>query len=58
MRQTPARAFDLPIYNNFVPQKFIIQKFLMTSLPVVFGLAPPPIKNPGYAYGLGDLYNF
>ena len=22
----------------------------MTSLHVIFGLAPPPIKNPGYAY--------
>ena len=23
----------------------------MTSLQVICGLAPPPIKNPGYAYG-------
>ena len=31
-------------------KKFLFQKFLMTSLYVVCGLAPPPIKNPGYAY--------
>ena len=24
----------------------------MTSLYVICGLPPPPIKNPGYAYGL------
>ena len=25
----------------------------MTSLHVICGLGPPPIKNPGYAYGHG-----
>ena len=25
----------------------------MTSLHVIFGLALPPIKNPGYAYARG-----
>ena len=29
---------------------FLFRKFLMTSLHVIFGLPPPPIKNPGYAY--------
>ena len=34
-------------------QKVSRSKFLMTSLHVIRGLgAPPPIKNPGYAYGL------
>ena len=32
----------------------------MTSLRVICGLGPPPIKNPGYAYGgeghKNDLY--
>ena len=26
----------------------------MTTLPVICGLGPPPIKNPGYAYGYND----
>ena len=31
-------------------QKTPLWKFLMTSLHVICGLGPPPIKNPGYAY--------
>ena len=28
----------------------------MISLHVIFGLPPPPIKNPGYAYARGMLF--
>ena len=27
----------------------------MTSLRVICGLGPPPIKNLGYAYGIGSV---
>ena len=38
-------------------KKFLFQKFLMTSLHVIFGLAPPPpIKNPGYTYARGMAF--
>ena len=30
----------------------------MTSLHVICGLGPPPIKNPGYAYASEMLYTF
>ena len=30
----------------------------MTSLRVICGLAPPPIKNPGYAYGPAFMKSF
>ena len=30
----------------------------MTSLHVISGLPPPPIKNPGYAYVDGYNYNY
>ena len=33
--------------------KFLFQKFLMTSLHVIFGLALHPIKNSGHAYARG-----
>ena len=49
--QNQARASDLPLYDIFAPQKISFQKFLMTSLHVICCL-DPPIKNPGYAYGL------
>ena len=29
----------------------------MTLLHVIFGFAPPPIKNPGYAYDLGSRFS-
>ena len=29
----------------------------MTSLHVIYGFAPPPIKNPGYAYSLTAIQN-
>ena len=29
----------------------------MTSLRVICGLGPPPIKNPGYAYGHTSIHN-
>ena len=31
-------------------KKLLFRKFLMTSLRMICGLGPPPIKNPGYAY--------
>ena len=37
-------------------KKFPFQKSLMTSLHVIFGLASPPIKNPGFAYARGMAF--
>ena len=50
MWQKSLAAFGLPFYNIFVPQKVAFRKFLMTTLHVIGGLPPPPIKNLGYAY--------
>ena len=39
-------------------KKFLLRKFLMTSLHVIFGLGPPPppIKNHGYTYARGVAF--
>ena len=50
--QHQATAFDLPFYDIFASTKISLSKCRMTSLHVICGLGPPPIKNPGYAYGL------
>ena len=41
---------NCPFYDIFAPTKFPLLKFLMTSLHMICDLAPPSIKNPGYAY--------
>ena len=38
-------------------KKFLFWKFLMTSLHVICGLGPTPIKNPGYAYARSTYCN-
>ena len=43
----------LPIFHSTISlplKKIPFSRFLMTSLHVICGLAPPGIKNPGYAY--------
>ena len=49
--QHQVTASDLPFYSmiSLPPQKIPLSDFLMTSLHVICGLSPPPIKNPGYA---------
>ena len=41
-------ALSLPHKN------LLFQKFLLTSLHVICGLGPLPIKNPGYGYAYGS----
>ena len=44
------KEIDFHSTISVLPQKIPVSKFLMTSLHVICGFAPPPlIKNPGYA---------
>ena len=53
MCQTRSRLLIFHLSIFFAHKKFLFQKFLITSLRVIFGLGPPiPIKNLGYAYVL------
>ena len=51
LNQTPSfRSFILCPTKNLS-----FQKFLITSLHVIYGLALPPIQNLGYAYALNHV---
>ena len=44
---------QIPSFWSFILcliKSFSFQKFLITSLHVIYGLALPPIQNPGYVY--------
>ena len=43
--QQQATALDLPFYDMFTPQTFLVWKFLKTSLHVVCGLGPLQSKT-------------
>ena len=45
-----------PLAAPVAPQKIPFLKFLMTSLHVICGSPPSPIKNPGYAYAKHSLF--
>ena len=47
-----ATAFDLKFYDNFAPQKLPLLKVFGDVIADELWFGPPPIKNPGYAYGL------
>ena len=50
-----ATAFDHTFYDIFVPQKVPLSKIFDDVLHVIFGLALPPIKNPGCANAQGGF---
>ena len=47
-------ASDLPFYNIFAPQKLPVLKISDDVIACDLG---PPIKNPGYAYGVRGFYH-
>ena len=54
-----ATASDLPFYNIFAPQKVPFLKISDDVIARELWFGPPPIKNPGYAYGCqNDLTHY
>ena len=51
-----ATASDLPFYDIFVPQKVPLSEISDDFNACDFWFAPPPIKNPGYAYAGGMAF--
>ena len=43
---------QLLIFHSLLHKSLSFRKFLMMSFHVMYGLALPPIQNPGYAYAL------
>ena len=42
-------------FHSLSHKNFSFRKFLLTSLHVIYGLALPPLQNPGYSYALNHV---
>ena len=49
--QQQGKALDLPFHDIFAPQKVPLLKISDDVIACNLWFGPPPIKNPGYAYG-------